>query len=133
MEKLVDILKTIIGILLIVSFVAAFSSCTIDSEPDTEMVIVEDSVEEVSEAEQISLEEKIKRESRELKADLDTLGKKVKEKGGNLSEDVQAELEELNRERKEILNDSFDENVEKRWEDFKVKAKRELDSLEREI
>lgn len=130
MERLNDILKSIIGILLLVSFVAAFSSCNNEENES----IAEDTTDTVVVVEKESdWKEDIKQESRELEVRLDTLGKKVKEKTGKLSEEVEAKLKELDSERKELLNDSTEENIKARWKEFKTKANRELDSLDKKL
>jgi len=134
MERLNDILKSLIGILLLVSFVAAFSSCNSEINQEENESFAEENTDTVVVVEKESdWEEDIKQESRELEARLDTLGKKVKEKGGKLSREVESKLEELDHERKELFNDSTEENIKQRWKEFKIKANRELDSLDRKI
>lgn len=132
MEKIDDIVKPLIGILLIFSFVLTFSSCEEKSTESNQQVTVATKDTTVTE-DTVSWETKIERESEKLEARYDTLKVKAKNKSKKAEEEVNQVIEKLDKEWEEISERNTSENVEATWEKFKEKAEAVIDSLDERI
>jgi len=135
MEKINDILKPLIGILLIFSFILAFSSC--EQKPAQE-VLDKDSVEVETEAQEepedtTSWRTRAEQEGKEMDARFDSLKAKAKVKGKKAEQEVNETIEKLRKEKEDIVNDQTGEKVEDKWEKFKEKTKDAIDSLDKKI
>lgn len=138
MEKINDILKPLLGIILIISFVMAFSSCEKKSETsdgkDTVVKyrITKDTIVK-NENQQQDWKQKMKQESNDLGVELDSLKEKAKKGGKKLQQDVNQTVDKWNNERKGFDKDTTDESMKERWEEFKARTKRGIDSLKKKI
>ncbi|MBX9851606.1 MAG: hypothetical protein K2X86_07580 [Cytophagaceae bacterium] len=136
MEKVNDILKSIIGVLIVLSFVMAFSSC----EKKTETNNNQDTLKQNSSGTKQEVKEdisdwraKAKEESKEIEAKLEVLKEKAKSKSGKAKEDINQQIDKLNQERKDLVSDSTGDQAKEKWEKFKDKVKNAADSLDKKI
>ena len=139
MEKINDILKPVIGIVLIISFVMAFSSCekkneTADGKDTTiRYKITKDTVIHNETNEQASWQERIKQESSNLGIELDSLKDKAKRTGSKAQKEISEAVDKLNNERQQIQSDSSSSNWKDKWAEYKERAKNNIDSLKKKI
>lgn len=135
MDEINNILKSLIGFLLIFSFIVAFSSC--ESKPKQE-VLDKDSIDDKTEVEKepedsINWRARAKQEGEEMDARFDSLKIKAKSKGKKAEQEVNEAIDKLKKEKEGIVNDETGDKVEDKWEKFKEKAKGAIDSLDKEI
>ena len=136
MERINDILKSVIGVLIVLSFVMAFSSCERKSEIDVNDDSLKQSLSETKEEVKEDLSDwrvKAREESQEIEAKLKVLKEKSKIKGGKAKEDINQEIDKLDNERKELFTDSTSDQAKEKWEKFKDKVKNAADSLDKKI
>lgn len=128
MDKVYNIIKSLIGIILIFSFVMAFSSCEKkQTNENKEKFVPEEKKDTTKKTRRFS------EESREIEIKLDSLKARAERKGVKAQKEINEAIDKLSAERKEILSDSTSDKVKATWDNFKVKAKKVIDSLDKKI
>jgi len=74
-----------------------------------------------------------KEESIQLKERLDNLGRKAKQKGGELGKKINESVDKLESERKSYRNDTTKADFKERWKIFKEKTNNAIDSLDKKF
>jgi septal ring factor EnvC (AmiA/AmiB activator) len=128
MERVNDILKSIIGILLLLSVVFTFSSC--EKKTETTSKETETHKEHTTSDE---WKEKMKKESQELDKELETLKEKAKKSGGKAEEEINKTIDKINAEKEELMKDSTNEKMSEKWDRFKQRVKTSVDSLNKKL
>lgn len=134
MEKLIDIFKSIIGILIILSFVMAFSSCEKKSNETTtgqDTIVKRDTI--VKDTSSTDWKSKMEEEGRNMQVRFDSLKAKAKRKGPKAEKEFNEAMDKINRERKELSSGNTDEKAKEKWEKFKDRTKAAVDSLEKKF
>jgi hypothetical protein len=135
METINNILKPIIGFLLVFSFVLAFSSCEKKrTEADyKDTVIRRDTIAVNNQEETSDWKTKMKEESRDIDIRIDSLRAKAKRKGKKAEKEMNLAIDNLKREKEHVSSSDTGDKAKENWEKFKEKSKAALDSLEKKF
>lgn len=132
MEKLNDVLKPLIGMLLLVTFIVAFSSC---EQQTAQEVMDKDTVRlaQENQTDEDSVRWKIEEETKELQVRFDSLKIKARQKGKQAEKEVEQAIDKLNKERKDLVNENTEEKLEDQWGKLKQKSRAVIDSLDKKL
>lgn len=136
MEKFNDVLKSLIGLLLLFSFIIAFSSCEQTQQQDSkdkDSVSERDTSSAAQEKDTLSWKTRMEEERKQMDARFDSLRVKAKSKGKKAEQETNRLIDSLNEERKDFMNSDTGEKMEEKWEKFKEKSKTALDSLDKKL
>lgn len=131
MEKLNDVLKPLIGMLLLVTFIVAFSSCEQQTsrevrDRDTAQLAQESQADE-------DAKRKIEEEAEELQVRFDSLKIKARHKSKQAEREVGQVIDKLNKERKDLTDNNTEAKLEDKWEELKQRSKAVIDSLDKKL
>lgn len=138
MERVLDIAKLLIGVILFISFVAIFSSCEerekLSQNSDDSLVVYENrvGVEEKNDT-TLTWKERMKKESAQIDKEFNQFKKKAHKAGKQFENDVNKSINKLNAKRKSIFSDSTNAKMERDWEEFKQDVRRLRDSINKKI
>jgi len=140
MERINDILKPLMGIILLISFVAAFSSCEkkggMVENTDSAIIIHKNTNQTAghdTSASNSDWKAKMKAEGDEIEKDLEQLKVRAKKAGGKIEKDINHEVDKMKADKNKTSNDTTNSKFKENWEEFKVKTKNAIDSLNKKI
>lgn len=138
MERINDILKPIMGIILLLSFVTVFSSCEkkggMVENTDTAIIIHKNSNQNAEhDSTNSDWKAKMKAEGDEIEKDLENLKVKAKKAGGKIEKDINQAIDKMKADKNKSSNDTTNSRFKENWEEFKTKTKNAIDSLNKKI
>jgi hypothetical protein len=118
------------------SALLSFSSCQ-DNEKTRIETVKNDTMTRTrivrTESKDTDLGDRLKEESRDIKAKLERLREKGKKKGGKVEKDVDRKIDEWDSERKNFSFDKTNEDIKDGWKEFKAKVEASVDSLDKKM
>jgi hypothetical protein len=140
MERINDILKPLMGIILLLSFIMVFSSCEkkggMVENTDTAIIIHKNSSHSAGNdttKNNSDWKAKVKAEGNEIEKDLENLKVKAKKAGGKIEKDINQAVDKMKADKNKSSNDTSNSRFKENWEEFKTKTKNAIDSLNKKI